>query len=138
MLQQLHCWGHGLYLDEPSVELTAAGRWQRAGTKIEIPLVGLNGGDWVARLNNAQLDLGGTAIQANGGATLQADLATIGRWLVDPRTAAPLPVAGQLAGKADWSTRGAISHAALSGTIDNLQVALPGAAGTARGRFADQ
>ena len=85
-LQQLHLWGHGLFLDEPSIELTAAGRWQRAGNKIEIPLVGLNGGGWVARLNNAQLDIGGTAIQANGGATLQADLATIGRWLVDPRT----------------------------------------------------
>ncbi len=124
-IEPLHLWGHGLFIDEPAVDLTASGRWQLAGSKIEMSLVSLHGGSWVARLNNAELHHTGTNLETTGGATLETDLATIGRWTTDPRAPVARQMAGQLAGKVDWSTKDTTAHATLAAAIDNLQVVLP-------------
>jgi translocation and assembly module TamB len=124
-VQRLHAWSQGLFIDEPTVELSASGRWQRASNKIEVPLAAVHGGNWVGRVNNAELHQAGPNIESTGNATLEADLTTIGRWLVDPRAAAALPLSGQLAGKLDWSTKDVTNHATLAATIDNWQLALP-------------
>ena len=99
-LERLHLWGHGLFLDEPAVELTAAGRWQRAGDKIEIPLVGLQ-----------RRQLGGPAEQCPvrrqrhqrskpmAAPRWKPIWRTIGRWMADPRTATPLPLVGPVGGQ---------------------------------------
>ena len=124
--QPLHLWGHGLFLDEPAVELTASGRWQRAGGKIEVSLVEVHGDSWVARLNNAKLHQAATSIEADGDATLETDLATVGRWIY--RSTRGRPSAKWRASwpaKPIWSTKETTNHATLAATIDNLQVALP-------------
>jgi hypothetical protein len=101
------------------------GRWQRAGGKIEVSLASLRGAAWVARLNNAELHQAASSLESTGGATLETDMATIGRWTTDPRAPAARQFAGQMAGKLDWSAKGTSARATLSGTVDNLQVALP-------------
>ncbi len=84
-IQRLHLWGHGLYLDEPQAELSAAATWQRATDKVEVPLATLKGTTLIARLNNFALSLTEkSGPQASGNATLQGDLATLAHWLQDP------------------------------------------------------
>jgi translocation and assembly module TamB len=127
--EPLHVWGHSLFIDERAVEIVASGRWQRADGKIEVSLASLRGASWVARLNTAELHHTGTSLASTGGATLETDLATIGRWTTDPRAPAARQMAGQLSGKLDWSSTDQTAKATLGGTIDNMQVALPPAAG---------
>ncbi|HEX4144599.1 MAG TPA: hypothetical protein VHY91_13925 [Pirellulales bacterium] len=130
-LEPLHLWGHGLFVDEPAVEIMVSGRWQRADGKIEVSLVSLRGGSWVARLNNAEMHHAGTSLETTGGATLETDMATIGRWTTDPSAPAVRQIAGQLAGKLDWSSKPTGGQATLAATIDRLQVALPAPPGGA-------
>ncbi|HTU24317.1 MAG TPA: hypothetical protein VMF30_02895 [Pirellulales bacterium] len=136
--EPLHLWGRGLFLDEPSVEVMASGRWTRADGKTAVSLASLRGASWVARVNNAGLNLSPSGFESSGNATLETDLGTIGRWTTDPRVPAARQFGGQLAGKLDWSANPSSARGTLSGNINNLQVALPATAGGAPAVWQEQ
>ena len=108
LLDRLHVWGHGLYVDEPRIEVTGAAKWDSASGQFNSPGATLAAGQLQLRLTDANWEIkqvgsgsAGSGLVARGVASYQADLSQLRRWFQNPRARPTWNVAGRLSGQAE-------------------------------------
>ncbi|HEY1601678.1 MAG TPA: hypothetical protein VGG64_18905 [Pirellulales bacterium] len=119
----LHAWGPTTFIDEPRLRLTGNGQLDLTKNTLLLKDVTLTSADVGGRLQDATFAL---ANSANGGridhAEFQGNLATLERWLHDPRLPSELQISGLMSCNlhADLGQRSPALD--LNVTIDDLAV----------------
>ena len=129
-VNRLHAWGNGWFIDEPALQIDTAASWDATTRTLQFAPTTLASSAVAIQAKQTSLRLpANRAPNLAGAVAWQADLARLGAWMHDPRTAAPLAASGRFTGQANLSDTGTTTTAQLSGAIDNLAVfAAPAAA----------
>jgi hypothetical protein len=123
-LAQLQVWGNQWFINEPAVNFTGEGRWDREKRRGEVTSARITAGTTAAVLNNASLQRGEENWKVDGGtAQFGADLVTLYRWRHDPRLPATWRVSGRFAAQAKMQLDAEATTARIDGTVDHLALA---------------
>jgi len=120
-LAQLHAWGNGWFINEPTSTLVFVGDYKVPERKGKITEASFKAGSTNAVLRGASL--AGTADGwkvDSGAAQLAAELVTLYRWRHDPRLPANWRVSGNIVANAEIGHEGHTTTARLDGTINQL------------------
>ncbi|MHB1033106.1 MAG: AsmA family protein [Pirellulales bacterium] len=119
--RQFHAWGHGLWIDEPALELKATARWDRAGRQMAAREATFATSALAVRATDLQVTMppDGPA-KWTGVLGYQGDLARLAKWFRDPKVAPELQLAGDLSGWAKVARAGAVTQAQTEATVTNL------------------
>jgi translocation and assembly module TamB len=123
VVNRLHAWGGGWFIDEPTMQFDGAASWDSAGRALKLAPSTLSSNTIAIQAKETTLKLPtkGSA-DLIGSIAWQADLARLGNWMHDPRTAPGSTMAGRFSGQANVSENGALTTAQLAAAIDNLAV----------------
>ncbi|HEY2839375.1 MAG TPA: hypothetical protein VGJ26_09510, partial [Pirellulales bacterium] len=121
--QSLHVWGSGLYLDEPRLRVTTAGKLNVPDSTLTVQEATLTASDVSARVTNVSLAFGGApgAQQRVDSATLQCNLGTLYRWTQNPREEANWRMSGLVTAKLSANLADSAPAIDLDVTVDNLE-----------------
>lgn len=124
-LGQFFVIGPGMQLQEPSVQLTSAGRWQRATRRVEVPQASLASSTLVAQLKDAAVALPeqGSA-QLHGTVHLQGDLGRVSQWIALASSTPPSwRFSGQFTGDAKLLESGGKTSVQFETVLQNVAAA---------------
>jgi hypothetical protein len=122
-IAQFRAWGHGWFISEPSLSMSAEGRWDIAKSRIGAALCSAAAGKATATLSQVGLqstDRGWTLDVDK--ARIDADLAQYYRWQHDPRTPPEWQVSGRLRGEAGLKHEQGVTAGRVDATIDQWQL----------------
>jgi translocation and assembly module TamB len=120
---QFRAWGHGLFISEPAVSVTADGKWDLARTRIEVAQGKLVAGTSMAVISQAAAQSTSNGWIVDGGtAQLAADLAQWYRWQHDPRIAPAWQISGRVNGEARAKYEAGTTTGQLDATVGQLQL----------------
>jgi translocation and assembly module TamB len=135
-VRKLHCRGMGLNIDEPSLDLTLAGRWVSASGALELKETHLACPTATVHYPSLSvvLDAGGSPL-VTGSGTVQADMARVQLWLLaqppaspgGPAARGPDALSGALAGQVHWRPSAGRQEMAVDLNIQNLVLVAPSA-----------
>ena len=117
----LHAWGPNVFMDEPRLRIVASAQLDAAAGTLTIHDATLTGADLAGRLQNAAFALGDRGgLKRLDHGEMQGNLATVSRWLQDPRVPATWQITGLAAGtlQADLNDRAPMLD--LSLTVEDL------------------
>lgn len=123
-VEQFQARANGCAIDEPRVELSAAGRWTPAARRADIPSATLSAGQLAMNVTGASWTSPVTGpATTTGTANFQADLAQLERWLKGGYLPPTLSLAGQATGQLAMTQTGDLNAVKLTTTIDQFEVA---------------
>ena len=120
-VRHLHAWGHGLFIDEPALQMQTSGKWQLAGTAFELgkTTFATSSLSWGSdRVTIAIPDSGLPTVK--GAIDFRGDLERLYRWANDPRVAANWRPVGQFSGRADLSQNGSVAGTKFDSVVESL------------------
>ena len=112
-----------LNINEPQVDVTVAGSWNRQSQRLQIDLASLNCATLAVQANNIVLampDKGG--MDLSGAIKYQGDVARLRNWLGNPAGPPAWQMAGKLQGAAQLSQTAGVIHGDASADVAGLAV----------------
>jgi hypothetical protein len=124
VVNRLHAWGGGLFIDEPSIQFDGGASWDAASRSLKLGASNFASNTLSLQAKDTTLKLpsGGPA-NIVGSIAWQADLARLANWTHDPKKPASINATGRFSGQANVTESGAVTTAQLGAAIDNLAVA---------------
>lgn len=121
---QLRAWGHGCFINEPTVSIATDARCDLAKLRVEIAQLTAKAGATTVVASQAVLASQPTGWALLGGTTqLYGDLAQWQRWHQDPRATPQWHVSGQLRAEGEVKHEAGTTSATLNGVIEQLRLA---------------
>ncbi|HEY2882253.1 MAG TPA: hypothetical protein VGJ15_07455, partial [Pirellulales bacterium] len=134
-INSLHAWiANSLYVDEPTVQLTASGAYDFNSRQLVLNRSNLLTSTVSVQTDSATVALpAGKPISMQGNVVYQADLARLVRWISDPRTPPSYAMAGRLVGNVDIAHNGPATNGKMNAEIDNFAMYVFDSAGNGGG-----
>jgi hypothetical protein len=124
LVQPLHVFGHGWYIDDPAARAHFVGNWVSSASRLDVQEATLETAAISAQLREAVLAMASeSARQMRGNLTFNGDVAKLSRWMMDPRVQPAIQYAGKLAGKGSIADSAGKTTATLDSTIENFVAA---------------
>ncbi len=124
-VDRLHAWGAGLFIDEPRLDLSAAGTHDSHTGQIDVPTATATAGTATVQVSALRCSLSPnrTAAALAGTVAYKADTGQLAHWVHDPRRPLAWNIAGQAAGQGQIKYADGIATADIESTIDGFELA---------------
>ena len=120
-VKDLHAWGHGLFIDEPALQMQMAGRCDVTKSQLQLHKTTFATSSLSWGSDGVTIGLPATGLPTvDGTVDFRGDLERLYRWANDPRVTATWRPVGQASGKAHLSQAGAVAGTTLDAVIQNM------------------
>ena len=109
IVNRLHAWGRGLFVDEPSLQFDGAASWDASSRTLKLAPSNLISTTLALQAKDTTLKLPSSgAATVAGSIAWQADLARLANWMHDPRKPAAMLATGRFSGQTNVTESGAL------------------------------